>query len=117
MVITVYINCQIINSKRQVFAKIFESIYGYALPSYGVPFSKVYCSILKKILDEEKVLIVAPDDLNLILDDAVMNEILHALIKAHEEVDGVKVGVTGISTDVRIAERFNISVGSVFHPS
>ncbi len=45
-----------------------------------------------------------------------MNEILHSLIKAHEEVDGVKIGVIGISTDVRIAERFDIYVGSIFHP-
>ena len=116
VVIPVYVNCQIINSKQQVFAKIFEKVYGYSLPSYGVPFSKVYYSILKKILDEEKVLIVALDDLNLIFDDTTVNEILHALIKAHEEVDGVKIGVIGISTDIKILERFDASVGSIFHP-
>ena len=115
-VIPVYVNCQIINSKQQVFAKIFEKVHGYALPSYGIPFTKVYYSILNKILDDEKVLIVALDDLNIILDDKVLNEILHSLIKAHEEVDGVKIGVIGISTDVRIAERFDIYVGSIFHP-
>ena len=116
VVVPVYVNCQIINSKQQVFAKIFEKVYGYALPSYGVPFSKLYYSILKKVLEDEKVLVVALDDLNLIFEDAVMNEIIYALIKAHEEVDGVKIGVIGISTDVKIAERFDASVGSIFHP-
>jgi cell division control protein 6 len=115
-VIPVYVNCQIINSKQQVFAKVFEKVYGYALPSYGTPFSKVYYSIIKKVIEGEKVLIVALDDLNFLLDDAVMNEVLYALLKAHEEVEGAKLGVIGIATDIKLTARLDARVGSIFHP-
>ncbi len=113
-VIPVYVNCLIINSKQQVFAKIFEKVFGYPPPSYGIPFLKLYYGILNKLSD--KVLIVALDDINLIFEDKTINEILYALLKAHEEVEDVKIGVIAISTDVRIAERFDASVGSIFHP-
>ncbi len=115
-IIPVYVNCQIINSKQQVFARIFERVHGYTLPSYGIPFSKVYYSIMNKVAEEEKVLIVALDDLNFLLDDAVMNEVLYALLKAHEEVDGVKLGVIGIATDIKLTARLDDRVGSIFHP-
>lgn len=115
-VITVYVNCQIINSRQQVFAKIFEKVYRYALPSYGTPFSKVYYSIMNKIKEEDKVLIVALDDLNFLLDDLTINETLYALLKAHEEVDGVKVGIIGIATDLRLTARLDDRTGSIFHP-
>jgi cell division control protein 6 len=115
-IIPIYVNCQIINSKQQVFARIFEKVHGYALPSYGVPFSKVYYSIMKKVVEGEKVLIVALDDVNFLLDDAVMNEVLYALLRAHEEVEGIKLGVVGIATDVKLAARLDERVGSIFHP-
>jgi len=115
-VICVYVNCQIINSKQQAFAKIFEKVYGYSLPSYGTPFLKVYSNIMKKVVGEEKVLVVALDDLNFLLDDLVVNEIIYALLKAHEEVEGVKIGVIGIATDIKLTARLDERTGSIFHP-
>jgi len=116
-VIPVYINCQIINSKQQIFSKIFRSVYGYSPPSYGVPFIKLYYSILNKIVNEEKVLIVALDDLNFMFDDTTLNEVIYSLIRAHEEVEGVKTGIICISIDTRIMKRFDVNVSSIFHPS
>ncbi|HID42441.1 MAG TPA: ORC1-type DNA replication protein [Archaeoglobaceae archaeon] len=115
-VITVYVNCQIINSKQQVFAKIFEKVYGYSLPSYGTPFSKVYYSIMNRIKERDNVLIVALDDLNFLLDDFIINETLYALLKAHEEVEGVKTGIIGIATDLKLTARLDERTGSIFHP-
>jgi len=115
-VITVYVNCQIINSRQQIFAKIFEKVYDYSLPSYGTPFSKVYYSIMNKVKEEDSVLIVALDDLNFLLDDHVINETLYALLKAHEEVEGVKVGIIGIATDIKLTARLDDRTGSIFHP-
>ncbi|AEA47389.1 ORC1-type DNA replication protein [Archaeoglobus veneficus] len=113
-VIPVYVNCQIMNSKQQVFAKIFRAVYGYEPPSYGVPFTKLYYSVMKGI--GERVLVVALDDLNFLLSEEVANEVLYALLKAHEEVEGVKVGIVGIATDVKLAARLDERVSSVFHP-
>jgi cell division control protein 6 len=71
---------------------------------------------MNKVADEGKVLVVALDDLNFLLDDAVMNEVLYALLKAHEEVEGVKLGVVGIATDIKLTARLDDRVGSIFHP-
>jgi cell division control protein 6 len=115
-VIPVYVNCQLINSNQGVFARIFEKIYGYGLPSYGVPFSKVYGSVMKKLLELDKVLIVALDDINLLLDDRLMNEVIYSILKAHEEVEGVKTGLIAITTDLKLTARLDERVGSIFHP-
>jgi len=114
--VPVYVNCQLVNSNQGIFAKIFEKVYGYPLPSYGVPFPKLYASILKKLAESEKVLIVALDDVNLLLDDKIMNEAVYAILKAHEEVEGVKTGVIAIGTDLKLAARLDSRVGSIFHP-
>jgi len=113
-VVRVYVNCQIVNSKQQVFMKIFKAIHGYEPPSYGVPFVKLYYSALKGI--RNRVLIVALDDLNFLLSDEVANDVVYSLLKAHEEVEGVKVGVVGIATDVKLSARFDERVASIFHP-
>ncbi len=113
-VVPVYVNCQIVTSKQQVFMKIFKAVQGYEPPSYGVPFIKLYYGALKGVKD--RVLVVALDDLNFLLSDDVANDILYSLLKAHEEVEGVKVGVVGIATDVKLSARFDERVASVFHP-
>ena len=114
--IPVYVNCQLVSSNQGIFARIFEKVYGYPLPSYGIPFPKLYASILKKLKEGEKILVVALDDVNLLLDDRVMNEAIYAILKAHEDVDGIKTGVIAIGTDLKLAAKLDSRVGSIFHP-
>jgi cell division control protein 6 len=114
-VIPVYVNCQIINTKQQVFIRIFEQVVGFSPPSFGTPFQKIYYRIMNKVAEEEKVLVVALDDINMLLDDKIMNEVLYAILKAHEEVEGVKVGVIGVATDVKLSAKLDERVGSIFH--
>ena len=113
-VLPVYINCQLISSKQQVFAKTYERIYGYPPPSYGVPFWRLYHAVLSGLGD--RTLVVALDDLNALLNDTLMNEVLYALLKAHEEVPGARVGVICVATDVKLAAKLDPRVASVFHP-
>ncbi|AGK62062.1 ORC complex protein Cdc6/Orc1 [Archaeoglobus sulfaticallidus PM70-1] len=115
-VIPVYANCQLLGSKQAVFGKIFEALYGYKPPSYGIPFAKLYASILNKVLEIDKVLVVALDDINLLLNDTQINDVLYAILKAYEEVDGVKTGVIAIGTDLKLNARLDERVGSIFHP-
>ena len=115
-IVPVYVNCQLVSSNHSIFARIFEKVYGYPLPSYGIPFPKLYASILKKLVEREKVLIVALDDINLLFDDKVMNEAIYAILKAHEDVEKVKTGVIAIGTDLKFAAKLDSRVGSIFHP-
>ena len=114
-VVPVYVNCQIINTKQQVFVRIFEQVVGFSPPSFGTPFQKIYYKIMNKVAEEKKVLVVALDDINMLLDDRIMNEVLYAILKAHEEVEGVKVGVIGVATDMKLSAKLDERVGSIFH--
>jgi|Deesub1362A_J573_1020465.scaffolds.fasta_scaffold00193_16 cell division control protein 6 len=115
-IITVYINCQLNDSRFAAFSVIFRKVYGYPLPSSGVPFSKVYESVLKKLVKERKVLIVALDDLNFLLYERSINEILYSLLRAHEEEPGVKIGVIGAMSDLKLPYTLDPRVESVFMP-
>jgi cell division control protein 6 len=115
-IIPVYVNCQLVSSNHGVFARIFEKVYGYPLPSYGIPFPKLYASILKKLVELDRTLIVALDDINLLLDDKIMNEAIYSILKAHEDVEGIKTGVIAIGTDLKLAAKLDSRVGSIFHP-
>jgi cell division control protein 6 len=115
-VVPAYVNCQLVGSLQGVYSRIFERVYGYPPASYGIPFQKIYASVMKKILELNKVLVVALDDINLIFENKLMNEIIYSLLKAHEDVEGVKTGIIAIATDLKLSARFDERVGSIFHP-
>jgi len=116
-VITAYVNCQLHDSRFSVFSVIFRRIFGYPLPTSGVPFSKVYETILRKLSSEDMILIVALDDLNFIFNQKNVNEILYTILRAHEEKPGVKMGVIAIATDVKYSLRLDPRVQSIFMPN
>ena len=115
-VVPVYVNCQLVTSKQQIFAKIYEKVAGHELPSYGIPFVKVYDAILEKLAEDDSVLVVALDDVNTLLSDIVLNDVLYALLKAYEERPQVKIGIICITTDIRFGLKLDPRVSSVFHP-
>jgi len=110
--LTVYVNCQLNRSKQQVFLKIFEKLYNFT-PPRGVSFQKVLMKILKKIVEDNKILLLILDDLNF-MDDENVKDIINTILKAHEEVDGFKAGVIGVANDVGYVSR--LSDLSLFHP-
>ena len=110
----VYVNCQIHQTKQQIFFKIFESVYGY-IPPPGISFQKLYGSILKKGVEKDEIFFVVLDDINL-LPEKLVNEVLYLLLKGHEEIKGFKAGVACISTDSKISAHFDSKIISVFHP-
>ncbi len=110
----VYINCQIHQTKQQIFFKIFEGLYGY-IPPPGISFQKLYSSILRKGVEEGQVLFVVLDDVNL-LPEKLLNEVVYLILKGHEEVESFKSGVAGVSTDAKISALLESKTLSVFHP-
>ncbi len=110
----IYINCQVHQTKQQIFFKIFESLYGY-IPPPGISFQKLYSSILKKGVEGKEIFFVVLDDLNL-LSEKLVNEVIYLLLKGHEEIGGFKAGIAGVSTDTNLSGLLNSKTLSVFHP-
>ena len=52
----VYVNCQISTTRFNIFSDIYELLMGHRPPETGIPFSRIYGEIMKKLVQEEKAL-------------------------------------------------------------
>ncbi|NOY11788.1 MAG: AAA family ATPase [Archaeoglobi archaeon] len=110
----VYVNCQVHQTRQQIFLRIFEHLHGYIPPS-GISFQKLYSAILRNVVEEGRILLVVLDDVNL-LPAKLADEVIFLILKGHEEVDGFKAGLVGISTDMKFLASLDAKTTSVFHP-
>ncbi|MDI6888454.1 MAG: ORC1-type DNA replication protein [Methanocellales archaeon] len=115
-VIPVHINCQVDNTKYEVFSRVFQKIYGYAPPSSGVSFKKIFEETVKHLVGKERVLIAALDDVNYLFYENEVNDVLYTLLRAHEVQPKARIGVIGILSDVKMRYPLDVRVASVFLP-
>lgn len=117
-VVPVYINCQIDGTRFAIFSEIYKKLFKYTPPDSGVSFKRVFTKITKYLIDQEKVLIVALDDVNYLFYENTVNKVLYALLRAHEVSAEVKIGVIAISSDlsVEMSKQLDPRVMSVFLP-
>lgn len=112
--VCVHVNCQLADTKFGVFSQVHRKLFGYSPPDTGVPFSKVYEFIFKKLLKEDKSLVVALDDINYLFYGSQGNEILYDLLRAHEIFPGVKTSLIAIASGSKIKLKFDPRVRSIF---
>jgi len=113
-VVCVHINCQITDTKFGVFSQIHKKLFGYLPPETGVPFSRIYEAIFKKLIKDEKSLVVALDDINYLFYGRQGNEILYDLLRAHELFPEVKTSGFGIVSDSAMTLKLDPRVSSIF---
>jgi cell division control protein 6 len=100
--VPVHVNCKIDSTRYAVFSQIFQAIFGFAPPSSGVSFKKIFSNIAKQLAEKEKVLIVALDDVNYLIYEQEANDVLYSLLRAHETQPGAKIGVLVVSSDLSL---------------
>jgi cell division control protein 6 len=117
-VATVRINCQVESTRYALFSRIFEAIFEYEPPSSGVSFKNLFRKIADHLAEEERVLIVALDDVNYLCYENEASDALYSLLRAHEVRAGAKVGVTVVSSDLsmELMEVVDDRVRSIFRP-
>lgn len=117
-VVPVYINCQIDTTRFAIFSEVYKKLFTYTPPDSGVSFKRIFKKITKYLIDHEKVLIVALDDVNYLFYENTVNKVLYALLRAHEVSAEVKVGVIAISSDISVemTKLLDPRVMSVFLP-
>jgi len=111
-----YVNCQLYNTRFNIFSQIYQHIFGHIPPETGVPFSRIYGEIMKKLANEGKALVVALDDINHLFYSKNANQILYDILRAHEVFPGVRTGVFAIISDIEFRYMLDKNVGSVFIP-
>ncbi|MEE8168628.1 MAG: ORC1-type DNA replication protein [Candidatus Hydrothermarchaeales archaeon] len=112
----VHINCQIHPAKFTIFSHMHKAVLGHTPPETGVPFTKVYESIFKKLARDGKSLVVALDDLNYLFYENKANEIIYDILRAHEVFPGARTAVFGVLSDVSFDYKLEAKVSSIFKP-
>ncbi|MDD1744801.1 MAG: ORC1-type DNA replication protein [Candidatus Methanoperedens sp.] len=115
-IIPVLVNCQAYSTRYAVFSQLFNKLIGYAPPSSGASFKKVFGEVAKYLVDNERVLVVALDDMNYLFYENEVNEVLYSLLRAHETHPGARIGVIAILSDTGVPHILDPKVESVFLP-
>lgn len=115
-VLGVYINCQVTSTRFKVFSQIYKRVFGHAPPASGISFEKLFDKITKHLEEENKIVIVALDDINYLFYENEVSKVLYSLLRAHEVHPGVRIGVIGILSDLDLHYTLDPRVDSVFMP-
>lgn len=115
-VVCVYVNCQLHTTRFNIFSQIYSKIFGHLPPETGVPFSRIYGSIMKHLQKEGKSLVVALDDVSYLFQSKNANKIFYDILRAHEEYKGVRTGIFAILSDIEFRFMLDKNVTSVFIP-
>jgi len=115
---TIRVNCQVNATRYSVFSRLFEGTFDYEPPSSGISFKKLFGQIAEKLVEEDKVLVVALDDINYLFYENEASDTLYSLLRAHEEYPGAKIGVVVVSSDpaLDVIDELDSRVQSVFRP-
>ena len=115
---TLRVNCQVNSTRYSVFSRLFEATFDYEPPSSGISFKKLFGQVAEKLVEEDRVLVVALDDVNYLFYENEASDALYSLLRAHEEYPGAKVGVVVISSDPTLdpVSELDSRVQSVFRP-
>jgi len=115
-VVTVHVNCQANQTRYAIFSEIFHRLIGHAPPTSGVSFRKILDEIAKYLIQNEKILIVALDDINYLFHEKEVDNVLYSLLRAYETHPGTKISVITILSDNSLNYIFDPKVGSIFLP-
>ncbi len=115
---TLRVNCQVNSTRYSVFSRLFEATFDYEPPSSGISFKKLFGQVAEKLVEDDRVLVVALDDVNYLFYENEASGALYSLLRAHEEYPGAKVGVVVISSDPTLdpVSELDSRVQSVFRP-
>ncbi|WP_254766113.1 ORC1-type DNA replication protein [Salinilacihabitans rarus] len=115
---TIRVNCQVNSTRYSVFSRLFEGTFDYEPPSSGISFKKLFGQIAEKLVEEDRVLVVALDDVNYLFYENEASDTLYSLLRAHEEHPGAKIGVIVVSSDptLEVIDELDSRVQSVFRP-
>ena len=109
-----HVNCQMDSTRYAVFHQLYKKIFQSTPPSSGISFKRVFERWPSIRRDEDKVLIVALDDINYLFPEKEVDHVLYSLLRAHETCPGARMGVIGIMSELALNYVLDPRVVSVF---
>ncbi len=98
-VVPVYINCELTESKREVYKKIIKKLKGVDINQNRIGTNDIHNSISNYLKNSKKGLIVVLDEADELFVNKKLKGIIKGLLKLHEEYYGVRVGIYIIVSD------------------
>lgn len=115
-VVCCHVNCQTNNTPFSIISQIHQKVIGFKPPQTGSPLTKAYDTIMKKLSDNKKALVVALDDVQYLFQRNHANTVFYDILKAHETYPDVKTSVFAIVSEIEFRYLLDKSVNSVFIP-
>jgi cell division control protein 6 len=105
-----YINTRIDNTSYRVFTRIGE-LSGLKLPFTGLSTAEVYKRVRDFLDSEKRIYIVVLDELDFLARNE-SDEVLYKLARINEDLTKAKVGIIGITNNIRFVENLDARVRS-----
>ncbi|MGC9514204.1 ORC1-type DNA replication protein [Methanocrinis sp.] len=115
-VVPVHVNCQMDHTRHAIFLRIYSKLLGHSPPTSGVSFKRVLERIARAMAKDDRILVVALDDVNYLFPEKEVDRVLYTLLRAHETFPGFRAGVIAILSEPALSYIFDPRVGSVFQP-
>jgi cell division control protein 6 len=115
-VVPVHVNCQMDHTRHAIFLRIYSKLLGHSPPASGVSFKRVLERIARTMAKENRILVVALDDVNYLFPEKEVDRVLYTLLRAHETFPGFRAGVIAVLSEPALAYVFDPRVESVFQP-
>lgn len=113
-VIPIYINCQVYRTEYSIFSKIYKNLFNKSVANLNsVDF---HDEIMEYLIAEEKILIIALDDYEVIKDSVELNRTLYTFLRAHETYPKVQICVIPI-TSKKENIFLNLNVSTILLPN
>ena len=115
-VVPVHVNCQMDSTRYSVFYQIYKKLFDHAPPSSGISFKRIFEKVAEATVEQDKVLVVALDDINYLFHEKEIDHVLYSLLRAHETCPGARMGVIGVMSELSLSYVLDPRVVSVFQP-
>ncbi|HNX40014.1 MAG TPA: ORC1-type DNA replication protein [Methanothrix sp.] len=115
-VVPVHVNCQMDSTRYSVFYQIYKKLFDHAPPSSGISFKRIFEKVAEATVEQDRVLVVALDDINYLFHEKEIDHVLYSLLRAHETCPGARMGVIGVMSELSLNYVLDPRVVSVFQP-
>jgi len=108
----IYINCELVDTEYRVLARLVNSFYyetGFRVPMVGWPTDEVYSKLVEILDSKRRFVIIVLDEVDRLVKKSG-DTILYSLSRINYELQHARVGVVGISNDLRFKDYLDARV-------
>lgn len=96
---TVHINCKANKTAYLIYMRIYEKLFNKDMSVGGLSTSAVLDKIMKKIVNDNIILLIALDDITSVKNSKDLNDVLYNLLRGHETSKEAKITIFPITNE------------------